>query len=69
MLQGLLDLAGIAPEVQTDAARLRPSDIPVAVGDAGLAARLLGWRPLIPWEQTLLDVLEDWRERVRLNLP
>lgn len=68
VLQALLELAGIAPEVKTDASRLRPSDIPRAVGDAGLALRALGWAPAIPWETTLRDVLDDWRERVRLKL-
>ena len=34
-----------------------------ALVDAGLARRLLGWVPLIPWEQTLSDVLQEWRER------
>ena len=38
-------------------------DIPVAVGDAGLARRALGWEPTIPWETTLQDVLADWRVR------
>ena len=68
VLRALLNLAGIAPEIETDAARLRPSDIPLAVGNAARAASLLGWAPCIPWEQTLRDVLDDWRERVRLNV-
>jgi GDP-4-dehydro-6-deoxy-D-mannose reductase len=50
--------------VQTDAGRLRPTDIAVAVGDAGLAKRLLGWAPSIPWTQTIGDVLADWKARV-----
>ncbi|MBV8912567.1 MAG: GDP-mannose 4,6-dehydratase [Acetobacteraceae bacterium] len=65
ILHELLDTAGVRAEVRTDAARLRPADIPVARGDAGLARRLLDWAPRIPWRQTLADVLEDWRRRVR----
>lgn len=64
VLQALLDLAGVKAEVQTDAARLRPADIPRAMGDASEARRLLGWEPRIPWEQTLADVLQDWRGKV-----
>ena len=64
VLQALLDLAGVKAEVQTDAARLRPADIPRAMGDASEARRLLGWEPRIAWEQTLVDVLEHWRGRV-----
>ena len=69
VLQDLLDAAGVHAAPQTDAARLRPSDIPLAVGDAGLARRLLGWVPAIPWPQTLADVLADWRTRVQDCLP
>ena len=72
ILRELLDLAGVEAEVRTDAARLRPSEIPVAAGDAGRARRLLDWAPRIPWTQTLADVLADWRERVgagRLSEP
>ena len=65
VLGALLDLAGVAAEVRTDASRLRPSDIPRACGDAARARELLGWVPRIAWETTLLDVLEDWRGRVR----
>lgn len=64
VLQALLDAAGVVAEVRTDSARLRPTDIPVAVGDAGLARRVLGWTPSIPWDRTIADVIADWRARV-----
>jgi len=64
VLAALMAAAGVQAEIATDAGRLRPTDIPVAAGDAALARRLLGWAPAIPWEQTLADVLADWRARV-----
>lgn len=64
VLASLLAAAGIEAEVATDQGRLRPTDIPVAVGDAGQARALLGWAPAIPWEQTIADVLADWRVRI-----
>ena len=69
VLQSLLDAAGVKAQAQTDAARLRPSDIPLAAGDATLARRLLGWAPAIPWPQTVADVLADWRVRVQAAAP
>jgi GDP-4-dehydro-6-deoxy-D-mannose reductase len=42
----------------------RPSDIPYFVGDAGKLARAVGWKPVIPFEAALQDVLEDWRKRI-----
>jgi GDP-4-dehydro-6-deoxy-D-mannose reductase len=64
VLAELLSLAGIEAEVMTDADRLRPSDIPLAAGDASAARALLGWAPRIAWGQTLADTLADWRRRV-----
>jgi nucleoside-diphosphate-sugar epimerase len=64
VLQALLDLAGVQAEVRIDAGRLRPTDIGQAIGDAGLAGRLLGWAPRIPWNQTLREVLADWQQRI-----
>ena len=60
----LLDLAGLHAELATDTARLRGTEILSASGDAGRARRLLGWAPAIPWQQTLADLLADWRTRV-----
>ncbi len=65
VLQDLLDAAGIRAELRTDPARLRPTEIPLAACDPALAHRLLGWAPQIPWSQTIADVLDDWRHRVR----
>jgi len=66
VLQTLLDLAGVHADIRIDTSRLRPTDIDRAVGDAGLADRLLGWVPRIPWEQTLNDVMSDWQRRVAI---
>jgi len=65
VLAALMAAAGVEAEIVTDAVRLRPTDIPVAAGDAALARRVLGWAPAIPWEQTVADVLADWQGRVR----
>lgn len=64
ILDRLLALAGVRASVEVDPARLRASDLPVTIGDSGRARDLLGWAPRIAWEQTLRDVLDDWRERV-----
>ena len=51
-------------EVREDPSRLRPSDVPVLIGDASRVEQAVGWRPEIPFEQTLEDLLEYWRRRV-----
>jgi GDP-4-dehydro-6-deoxy-D-mannose reductase len=50
--------------VQEDPARLRPSDMPILSGDATKALTAVGWRPTIPFEQTLRDILDYWRGRL-----
>jgi GDP-4-dehydro-6-deoxy-D-mannose reductase len=50
--------------VRVDPARLRPSDIPVLVGDPSELRAATGWEPRIPLERTLADLLDDWRRRI-----
>jgi len=61
MLGVLLSLATLAITVETDPARLRPSDMPELVGSADLFAAVTGWRPEIPLSQSLRDTLDYWR--------
>jgi GDP-D-mannose dehydratase len=52
-------------EIRQDPARLRPSDVPVLRGCREKIERALGWRGEIPLEQTLTDLLEYWRRRIK----
>jgi GDP-4-dehydro-6-deoxy-D-mannose reductase len=65
ILDGLLSLTNTRIEVQVDPARLRPTDVPVSVCNAGKLRAATGWQPTIPLEQTLRDVLEEWRRKVK----
>ena len=51
-------------KVQEDPERLRPSDVQILVGDCSRFQRATGWTTTIPFEVTLKDLLDDWRERV-----
>jgi len=64
VVDGFLALAGRPIEVRPVAARVRPIDLPLLLGDAGRLRALTGWKPEIPLEQSLADVLADWRGRV-----
>ena len=64
MLDILLGMTDAHIEVQVDPARLRPSDVKVLICDATKFRELTGWQPRIPFEQTMKDLLEYWRERV-----
>jgi GDP-4-dehydro-6-deoxy-D-mannose reductase len=60
----LLGMARRPMRLVTDPDLQRPVDIPVLVGDSTRLAKATGWATTIPLEQTLADVLADWRERV-----
>jgi GDP-4-dehydro-6-deoxy-D-mannose reductase len=64
VLADLAALAGIEIEIKVDPSRVRATDIRVACGNAARARELLGWKPAIPWEQTLRDVLQECRARI-----
>jgi GDP-4-dehydro-6-deoxy-D-mannose reductase len=64
ILEGLLALTTVRPDVETDPSRLRPLEVPVMYADCSRIEAATGWRAEIPFEQTLRDVLEDWRARV-----
>lgn len=51
-------------EVREDPARLRPSDMPLVVGSAEKICKRTGWVPEIPFEQTLRDVMNYWRDKI-----
>jgi GDP-4-dehydro-6-deoxy-D-mannose reductase len=65
MLNMLLALSTVKIRTQEDPARLRPSDVPILWADASKFHRATGWEPKIPFEQTLRDLLDYWRDRAR----
>lgn len=64
ILSALLALSKVDIRIEVDPNRLRPSDIPRAVGNAARARTMLDWQPTIPWEKTLADVLDEWRKHI-----
>ncbi len=65
LLDTLLARAQVKVEIRVDKDRLRPSDVPAQVGDPSRLKALTGWEPHIPLEQSLGELLDDWRARVR----
>lgn len=61
LLDHLLSLTKARIEVKEDPARLRPSDVPILLGDNSKFVQATGWQPTIAFEQTLADMLEYWR--------
>ena len=63
VLDLLLGMTQAKIEVRTDPKRLRPSDVPVLLGDGSKFRKATGWAPRIPFEKTLADSLDYWRRQ------
>jgi len=64
VLDALIAMSNVKVSIEIDPERLRPSDVPVLLGDASKFERATGWRPEIPFEQTLADLLDYWRDKL-----
>jgi GDP-4-dehydro-6-deoxy-D-mannose reductase len=65
MLDRIIELANVEVKVETDPARLRPSDVEILIGDSSKFRADTGWEPRIPFEQTLRDLLDYWRRTLK----
>ena len=63
VLDMLLERARVEVRIETDPARLRPSDVEILIGDSSKFRADTGWEPRYAFEQTLTDLLDYWRER------
>jgi GDP-4-dehydro-6-deoxy-D-mannose reductase len=63
ILDILLSLARVRVRIEVDPSRLRPSDNPIILGSHARLTADTGWRPEIPLERTLADLLDYWRTR------
>lgn len=61
VLQRLLSQTSQQIDIQQDPSRNRPSDIPLAQGDASKLKQLTGWEPRHDLTQIVSDVLQYWR--------
>ncbi|KKS90491.1 GDP-mannose 4,6-dehydratase [Candidatus Gottesmanbacteria bacterium RIFCSPLOWO2_01_FULL_48_11] len=64
VLKLLLSYSKIKVEIKEDPDRMRPSDVPILLGDNSKFVAKTGWKPEIVFEKTMEDLLNYWRERV-----
>jgi GDP-4-dehydro-6-deoxy-D-mannose reductase len=63
IVAGLMEAAGSHAPLKEDPAKMRPADNPLLYGDSSKLSEATGWKPEIPLETTLKDVIKDWRTR------
>jgi GDP-mannose 4,6-dehydratase len=56
-------------EVRQDPALIRPADVTLQIPSSEKFKAATGWKPEIPYRQTLLDMLNYWRSEIARDLP
>lgn len=64
MLDIMLSNTPVKIAEETDPAKFRPSDTPISYADPSKFKRQTGWEPRLTFEQTCVDILNDWRVRI-----
>jgi len=67
MLDYLISLSPMKDRIEkkVDEKLLRPYDVDLQIPDVSKFINETGWKPIYSFEETLKDVLEGWRKRVR----
>jgi len=65
MLDRLVALSNVDLEIKQDPTRLRPSDVELLIGSSEKFRKRTGWEPRIPFDQTLRDLLDYWRMKIK----
>ncbi len=69
LLELLMAKSRVPLRVETDPGLFRPADVPRVVADCTKFQSLTGWKPEIPLEKTLSDLLDWWREFLKPPAP
>jgi GDP-4-dehydro-6-deoxy-D-mannose reductase len=65
VLDRLVGMSRVPVTITVDPARFRPSDNLMLWGDRSRIERELGWKPEIPLDKTLADLLDYWRKEIQ----
>jgi GDP-4-dehydro-6-deoxy-D-mannose reductase len=68
MLNTLLSMSAVKNiRVETDPERLRPIDADLQVPNTAKFKAITGWQPEISFEKTMRDLLQYWRDRIKIG--
>ena len=65
MLDRLLAMTTVKVKIEVDPKLLRPSDVTRQIPSIEKIKREIGWKPKTPFNTTLKDLLDYWRERTK----
>jgi GDP-4-dehydro-6-deoxy-D-mannose reductase len=64
ILDALVSRSHVPVRIEVDPTRLRPNDVPVIAGDYSRLTAATGWRPEVPFDRMMDDLLSYWRTHV-----
>jgi GDP-4-dehydro-6-deoxy-D-mannose reductase len=65
LLNMVISGTGMKIEIRQDPSRLRPSDVPLLLGDYSKFNKATGWKPQIAFSKTLADIMDYWRGKLK----
>lgn len=68
VLDLMLSMSTAQIETRSDPTKFRISDTPISYGDSSLLKKDTGWEPRVPFEKTVLDIMDSWRLRIMETL-
>ena len=67
-LDEMISMSSRQIKVSTDAGRIQSNDVPIQIGSAEKIKQAVGWSPQISLKQSLTDLLNDWRQKVKTEV-
>jgi GDP-4-dehydro-6-deoxy-D-mannose reductase len=67
-LDEMLSMSSQQIQVKADAGRIQNHDVPIQIGNAEKIKQATGWTPQIPLKQSLSDLLNDWRQKIKTKV-
>jgi GDP-4-dehydro-6-deoxy-D-mannose reductase len=65
IFDGMLKLTTANIRLESDPSKFRVADTPISYGSNEKIKQHTGWQPQIPFEQTIKDILDEWRAKVQ----
>lgn len=65
ILDTILSITGIEPEIVADKSLIRPTDEPIIYGDSSKLHNDTGWKQEIQLEKTIKDMIHFWSEKIK----
>jgi len=65
IISAMFEITGVDAKIEIDNNKLRRSEQKRVYGNNEKIKKITGWKPKIPLEQSLKDILNYWKERLK----